>query len=237
MTNDSKEVQKNEDVLAMVATVTKQLADRQDKTDAVLKEISESVKKLTDSNPVAHGPDLEKIPKVQDAQEAGAKTEATNAYGQSRQASIVNSGNPKSSTDESGLSQETNKSAPVKKEDKEHDEEHVEKHVQKEAVKKAEKDEHEDEHEEKHVEKHIQKSSEKSMKKVYNGVEYVKVDAIRPKIFDKQFTGTQPTAYEILKTLEGGWGGKYTDAGKAFEEFYLKLSRGEFGLGNPGEFA
>ncbi|MDE1839880.1 MAG: hypothetical protein KGH87_08175 [Thaumarchaeota archaeon] len=203
-----KEINKNEDLIAL-------LVKAQTKTSESIEKLAGDVKtlitKLGDSNPVAHGPVLEAKPKTTDEQEIGDPIKATNSYGHSQQASIIHSENPQSESDKDDLSMEHNKSS-IKKE---------------EEPKPEEKKEEEKEG--------MEKSKDMTKSNTSNGFNYVKVDAVRPAIFAKTFEGTPATGYQLIKAVQSGWNGKYTDADGAMSELYQRLSKGEFGMGVPGE--
>lgn len=67
-----------------------------------------------------------------------------------------------------------------------------------------------------------------------DGYVYEVVKAARPKygIFPEVPQGA-PTGAEILKAINSGWGGKYTNYEGAFVEAYQRLLKGEFGTGLP----
>lgn len=201
------DVKKDEDVLAILAKVSVQNSENIEK---LTKQLETVISKLGDSNPVAHGGVLEAKPKSTDEQEIGDKVKATNNYGQSRQASIINSENPQSEADKDDLSMEEHKksSQVVRKE--------------------PEEEEESEEKKEKEMEK-------KDVKKAHNGFQYVQVESQRPEIFAKTWTGPLVTGYQIQKAIESGWGGKFHDAESSITEAYMHLIKGEYGTGAPGE--
>src|SRR5574337_575907 len=207
-TETESKINKTDDLIAL-------LVKGQTKTSESIEKLAGDVKtlitKLGDSNPVAHGPVLEAKPKTTDEQEIGDPVKATNSYGHSQQASIIHSENPQSESDKDGLSMEHNKSS-----------------IKKEEPKPEEKKEEEKEG--------MEKSKDMTKSNTSNGFNYVKVDAVRPAIFAKTFEGTPATGYQLIKAVQSGWNGKYTDADGAMSELYQRLSKGEFGMGVPGEF-
>lgn len=203
---EQKIEKKDEDLTALLVKSQVQTSESIATLTKAVDEIKTSIKKLEDKNPVTHGGTLEAKPKSTDEKDVGDEVKATNAYGQSRQASIINEGNPQSDTDEASLSMEEHKkSTPAE--------------VKKEEVKEEE--------EEKPEEK-------KEMEKSHSGFKYIEVDAVRPAIFAKM--STQPvTGYSLLKAIETGFGGQFKDAESSMIHAYSLVQNGDFGLGVPGE--
>ena len=226
MSKEETQINKTEDLMTLLVKATTKTSESMEKLAGDVKTL---ITKLGDSNPVAHGPVLEAKPKQSDEQEIGDPIKAPNAYNENHQASIIHSENPQSDSDKDGLSMEHKKSTKVKKEESE---------------KESGKDDEEEEvnitvnEKENEGGKGGLKKNIKDMKKTHNasGFDYVKVEAVRPAIFAKTFEGTPATGYEILKAIQSGWNGKFTDADSSMSEAYQRLSKGEFGMGVPGEF-
>lgn len=78
------------------------------------------------------------------------------------------------------------------------------------------------------------KQTTPEVKKALDSV-YKTVEAIRPAygILKAEDDSVKPTAYQFLKAIDDGWGGKFKKAEDSYIEAVRRLENGEFGTGFP----
>lgn len=87
------------------------------------------------------------------------------------------------------------------------------------------------EEEEKKEEKKEEKEVEKVVTQVKKVYQYETVEAVRPRFYNKSIPERPATAYQMLKAIESGWGGKTNDPQEALTIAINKFEDGEFGTG------
>lgn len=194
------------------------LIEKQDSDiESLNKKIAE-LEKTANQNPVDSGSEQKQSVKVTDADDVGTKADAKNDVApkpSEAQASIIPPAVKEPGTDSAGLSMENKADEESDKKPEEKKAEEVKKEDEKKDAPKAEE----------------KKEEKKEYMDKSNDV-YKVVETVRPIMKTREHIGEKPTAYQMLKALENGFG-ETKNANQALVLMHQKMQSGEFGDGLP----